>query len=90
MIHNYSRKEWFLMSIPLSSPRFTSAASKSRFQQAVENSPTIKRNESNREAVRILQQALIDLGFPLPKSTKRYDSPDGDFGDETDDAVRSF
>lgn len=78
------------MSIPLSSPRFTSVATRARFQQALENSPTIKRKESHREAVRIIQQALIDLGFPLPKSTKRYDSPDGDFGNETDDAVRKF
>jgi hypothetical protein len=33
--------------------------------------------------VRLLQQALIDLGFPMPISTKRYGSPDGIYGRET-------
>jgi len=78
------------MAIPLKSPRFTSSATKNRFLQALDNRPTIKKYESNREAVRLIQQALVDLGFPLPNSTKQYDSPDGDFGSETDDAVRKF
>lgn len=78
------------MAIPLKSPRFTAPATRNRFLQAIENSPTIKKKDANREAVRLLQQALIDLGFPLPKSTAKYDSPDGDFGSETDDAVRRF
>lgn len=78
------------MALPLRSPRFTTAPTAARFQQAANNTPTIKKGEKDKQAVRILQQALIDLHFPLPISTKKYDSPDGDFGNETHDAVRAF
>ncbi|GAB2835103.1 eCIS core domain-containing protein [Ferruginibacter profundus] len=37
------------------------------------------------EAVRKLQQALVDAGFPLPKF-----GVDGDFGSETETSVRNF
>ncbi len=60
-----------------------------RFRRAAENKPAIVRGETG-EAVRILQQALIDLGFPLPVSTRKYGSPDGVFGQETADAVRDL
>jgi hypothetical protein len=42
------------------------------------------------EAVRILQQALIDLGFPMPISVRRTGSPDGIYGSETVATVRAF
>lgn len=78
------------MALPLRSPRFTSAPTAARFQQAANNTPTIKKGENNKHAVRILQQALIDLHFPLPISIDKYDSPDGDFGNETHEAVKAF
>ncbi len=78
------------MANPLRSPRFTDAQTATRFQQAMNNAPTIKKGESNRQAVRILQLALIDVGIPLPESIKKYGSPDGQFGNETRDGVRRF
>ena len=72
--------------MPLRSPRF---ASNPRLQRAASNNPPLRSGETG-EAVRILQQALIDLGFALPVSTKRYGSPDGIFGSETAGAVRQF
>lgn len=74
----------------LRSPRFTQGDTKDRFANAANNTPTIKKGEENRQAVRLLQQALIDVGFPLPDSTKKYGSPDGLFGNETRDAVIEF
>lgn len=78
------------MAIPLRSPRFTDPKCAARFQKALSNTPTIKRGETNQLVVRRLQQALIEAGFPLPNSVKKYGSPDGDFGDETVEAVRGF
>jgi peptidoglycan hydrolase-like protein with peptidoglycan-binding domain len=70
----------------LKSPRFSS---NERLRRADENRPALGRGETG-EAVRILQQALIDLGFPLPLSTRKYGSPDGVFGQETAGKVREF
>jgi peptidoglycan hydrolase-like protein with peptidoglycan-binding domain len=70
----------------LKSPRFSS---NERLRRADENRPALARGETG-EAVRILQQALIDLGFPLPLSTRKYGSPDGVFGQETAGKVREF
>jgi hypothetical protein len=42
------------------------------------------------EAVRLIQQALIDLGCPLPISTREHGSPDGIYGPETEGGVRVF
>jgi peptidoglycan hydrolase-like protein with peptidoglycan-binding domain len=70
----------------LRSPRF---ASNERLQRAASNSPPLRHGEVG-EAVRLLQQALIDLGFPLPISVRRYGSPDGIYGDETAGRVREF
>jgi peptidoglycan hydrolase-like protein with peptidoglycan-binding domain len=43
------------------------------------------------EGVCILQQALIDIGQPMPRSTHSGNSlPDGIFGVETDRVVRQF
>jgi len=41
-------------------------------------------------AVRLVQQALIDLGFKMPISTTKFGSPDGVFGDETKKLVTAF
>lgn len=70
----------------LRSPRF---AGNQRLQRASNNSPALCRGETG-EAVRILQQALIDLGFPLPVSTRRLGTPDGIFGEETQRQLRAF
>lgn len=41
--------------------------------------------------VHLVQMALIELGFPMPKSTTSQTfSPDGDFGNETAEVVRKF
>jgi peptidoglycan hydrolase-like protein with peptidoglycan-binding domain len=60
-----------------------------RFETAANNSPSFKRGESG-EAIEILQQALIDLGFAMPKSTARSVIPDGIYGPETEATVRAF
>ena len=70
----------------LKSPRF---ANNARLQRAADNSPAMRAVESG-EAVRLVQQALIDLGFPMPISTRRYGSPDGIYGDETVKQIRAF
>jgi peptidoglycan hydrolase-like protein with peptidoglycan-binding domain len=41
-------------------------------------------------AVAILQGALIDLGYKMPKSTTKANHPDGVFGEETREVVRQF
>ncbi len=63
----------------LKSPRF---ASNARCQKASDNSPAMNRGETS-EGVKLLQQALIDLGFPLPVSTRKTGKPDGVYGNET-------
>ncbi|HTT19857.1 MAG TPA: peptidoglycan-binding domain-containing protein [Candidatus Sulfotelmatobacter sp.] len=70
----------------LRSPRFVSSE---RLRRAAENNPPLASGESG-QPVRILQQALIDLGFDLPLSTRKYGSPDGLFGNETASKVRDF
>jgi len=71
----------------LTSPRF---ASNQRLQQASENSPPLKAPETG-EAVRILQMALVDLGYDMPITTAGGTKlPDGIFGAETTQTVRSF
>ncbi|MEJ2459572.1 MAG: peptidoglycan-binding protein, partial [Novosphingobium sp.] len=56
-----------------------------RVLQDVLNARRQLRNGSRGEPVRKVQQALIDLGFPLPRF-----GVDGKFGNETGTAVRSF
>src|SRR5262245_45887049 len=70
----------------LRSPRF---AKNERLQKAANNSPPLRAGETG-EAVRLLQQALIDLGSPMPISVQRFGSPDGIYGDETATRVREF
>lgn len=72
--------------MPLTSPRF---AHNQRLQDASQNKPPIGCGAEG-EAVRIIQQALIDLGHPLPISVRKYGSPDGIYGAETTAAVRAF
>jgi len=45
---------------------------------------------SNGEAVKKVQQALIDLGYPLPISTKKTGEVDGILGSETKTALEKF
>jgi peptidoglycan hydrolase-like protein with peptidoglycan-binding domain len=70
----------------LRSPRF---AQNQRLQRAANNNPPLRCGETG-EAVRLLQQALIDLGFPMPISVRRFGSPDGIYGNETTTRVREF
>lgn len=70
----------------LSSPRFRDNV---RLQQAATNSPALRFGAES-DAVRLVQQGLMDLGFPLPVSNKKYGSPDGMYGSETAEKVRAF
>ena len=46
---------------------------------------------SQGKAVHLVQMALLDLGIPLPRSTTNPQySPDGDYGDDPEQAVRQF
>lgn len=72
--------------MPLNSPRFSWNL---RLQAVSNNNPPMKRGEQG-EAVRLVQQALIDLGHLLPISTRKYHSPDGTYGNETYNQVKSF
>jgi len=69
----------------LTSERF---ASSQRLQQASHNSPAVHIGESG-DGVARLEQALYDLGWPLPKSMAG-DKPDGKFGQELFDVVKRF
>jgi peptidoglycan hydrolase-like protein with peptidoglycan-binding domain len=71
----------------LANPRFSSNR---ELAAAANNKPPLKRGAGG-EGVAILQQALLDLGFAMPISTRpRGGSPDGIFGAETESAVREF
>ena len=70
----------------LTSPRFNWNI---RLQNTADNSPPMKFGDKGLY-VRHVQQALIDLGHPLPKSRAIHSSPDGDFGFETKSAVIEF
>ncbi|MEM9224479.1 MAG: peptidoglycan-binding domain-containing protein [Pseudomonadota bacterium] len=73
--------------MPLTSPRFKENA---QLKSAFANSPWLKKG-SKGVGVHLMQFALIDLGFPMPKSKgKKGLSPDGDFGDETRAVVKKF
>jgi peptidoglycan hydrolase-like protein with peptidoglycan-binding domain len=70
----------------LKSPRF---AGSPRLQNAANNSPAMGKGEKG-EPVRIIQQALIDLGFPMPISVRKFGSPDGIYGAETVAKISEF
>lgn len=65
----------------LSSPRFSKIED---LEAAYDNETVIKIGSKSR-GVQAIQQALYDLGYSLPKN-----GADGDFGNETKAAVRSF
>jgi peptidoglycan hydrolase-like protein with peptidoglycan-binding domain len=56
---------------------------------AARDTPALRRGHWN-ASVRVLQGALIDLGFKLPRSLRKNGTPDGIFGQETFDAVSRF
>lgn len=60
-----------------------------RLQAAANNRPPMRFGERG-EAVKKLQQALLDLKFPMPISTRRQGVPDGIYGRETAATVRKF
>ncbi len=60
-----------------------------RFAVAATGAGVIKKGESG-NAVKVLQLALIRLGYPLPGSTVSGGDVDGVFGSETDRRVREF
>ncbi len=71
----------------LTSPRFSA---NDRLRKASENTPPVKQGDRG-EAVAILQMALLDLGMAMPNSTNQGRTlPDGIFGPETANRVRSF
>jgi peptidoglycan hydrolase-like protein with peptidoglycan-binding domain len=70
----------------LRSPRF---AGNTRLNSAVRNSPAMHVGESG-EAVRLVQDALVRDGAPMPGSTKPTGELDGGFGGETFGVVKQF
>ena len=61
-----------------------------RLQQAALNGPPLKQGERG-EAVVIIQQALVELGYLLPITTSQGQRlPDGIFGRETARVVSQF
>ena len=72
--------------MPLTSPRF---ASNQRLQKVAQNAPPMKWGEKG-DAVAIVQQAFIELGFPMPVSTRKTGKPDGIFGQETYNTTKKF
>jgi|GEM_PF-956259 len=74
------------LTVVLRSPRFRND---SRLQAAANDRPPMRQGEQGL-AVQKLQQAFIDLGFPMPVSTRRRSSPDGIYSAETAATVRKF
>jgi len=72
--------------VVLRSPQFRND---SRLQAAANNRPPMRQGEQGL-AVQKLQQAFIDLGFPMPISTRRRGTPDGIYSAETAATVRKF
>jgi hypothetical protein len=70
----------------LKSPRF---AGNARLEAAFDDAPAMRSGETG-EPVKIIQQALIDDGFPMLISTKKLGEPDGIFGSETLKTVQAF
>lgn len=61
-----------------------------RLAAASNNNPDILRGERDQEAVVILQTCFVELGYPMPRSTKPNGLFDGVFGQETEAVVRKF
>jgi len=60
-----------------------------QLQQAAKNAPPLERSSVG-PGVALVQAALVDLGFPMPRSTRKFGGMDGIFGPETEATVRSF
>ena len=62
-----------------------------RIRNAAQNAPAMRRGERDREAVRILQNAMIAMeASPMKRSTLSDGTLDGDYGGETVAAVARF
>lgn len=73
--------------MPLSSPRFKNNAT----LVAVEANKMALARHSNGVGTHLVQMALVDLGFAMPRSTRSVNySPDGIYGQETVDVVKAF
>lgn len=70
----------------LTSPRFRTS---NKLRQAAMNAPPIRKGARGR-AVHLIQMALLDLGYSMPRSTGGVHSPDGIFGDETVSVLAAF
>jgi hypothetical protein len=70
----------------LSSPRFAPIL---QCQQAALSAPLMKTGAKG-PGVGAVQQGLIDLGFAMPLSTRRFGVPDGVFGSETTQRLIQF
>jgi peptidoglycan hydrolase-like protein with peptidoglycan-binding domain len=65
-------------------------ASNAQLERASRNSPPLIQGSAG-DGVKLLQQALLDLGFSMPVTTGNGSkSPDGIYGPETFSAVRQF
>lgn len=62
---------------------------KESIRNAANNSPPLKLGKKG-AGVKVLQGGLIDLGYTLPKSTKKTGYPDGIYGRETESVIRLF
>lgn len=69
--------------------RSTAFQSVPRLHSAARNHPPLRAGERS-DAVIVLQGALIDLGFRMPRSVDRDGTPDGIYGRETVEAVQAF
>jgi len=73
--------------MPLVSPRFKTETELVK----VEGGQLLLKNGSRGRHVHLVQMALIDLGFAMPRSTTSQSfSPDGIYGSETTETVRAF
>ena len=73
--------------MPLTSPRFRRESE----LLAVAAGQAVLRRGSHGRPVHLVQMALLDLGYALPISTASIEySPDGRYGAETENAVRTF
>lgn len=70
----------------LTSPRFSG---NSQLEAAYDNAPLL-RVRATGGGVRVLQEALVELGYPMPGSTRQDGTYDGIFGQETHDTVWRF
>lgn len=71
---------------PLRSPRF---ADDPAFQPIADGQRALRRGARG-DTVRVVQQALVDIGFPMPRSMRSDGSLDGIFGSETQRALREL